>query len=192
VTSKQPHETLESDETHKKSFADLLEILVNITKKSELKKHCRSIIVTQRALSNLILGCDMGQMPPWGHQRHHRDFVPEHLELTEADRLALVGNGVGEMKPPAQKAVNKIGEIFDKRRMLSGHIFFTPDLAYWHLFYFDQRDFVERNNHFKGGSHIHLINYLWPNLTAQGVWDQFCTGNPNMSGSLHVRFQRRR
>jgi hypothetical protein len=81
--------------------------------------------------------------------------------------------------------------IFEERRMLSGHLFFTPDLAQWHLFYFDQRDFAERKNHWEGGSHIHLINHLWPGRTAQAVWDQFCTGNPQMTNALHIKFFRR-
>jgi hypothetical protein len=184
-------QTFEPDATEKKSLTDLLDILLTIQKKSELKKHCRSIIITQGALANLILGCACGVIPPWQHQRHHRDFVPNDLEPTQADRLALVSGDVGEMKPLAQKAAKKISEIFDKRRLLSGHMFFSPDLSRWHLFYFDQRDYVERGNHWKHGSHIHLINYLWPRLTAQGVWDQFRTGNPEMSGALHIRFQRR-
>jgi hypothetical protein len=191
VTQGAPDESRESDEVHRKSFADLMDILIGITKKSELKKHCRRTTITQRALVNLILACETHMIPPWQHQIHYRDFVPDQLELTEADRLSLVSNGVGKMNSPAKKAANKIGEIFDKRRLLVGHLFFTPDLKYWHLFYFDQRDFAERGNHWKYGSHIHLINYLWPSLTAEGVWEQFRTGNPNMQGALHVKFRRR-
>src|SRR5262249_14535351 len=90
-----------------------------------------------------------------------------------------------------RKTANKISAIFDDRRLLSGHIFFTPDKSEWHFFYFDQRDFAERGNHWQGGSHIHLINYLWPDRTADATWKEFCIGNPQMRGALHVRFQRR-
>ncbi len=171
------------------ALADLLAIL-SIKKKSELKKRCRSIIISQGALANLILTTRCGALP-WLHQIHHRDFQPEHLHLSEADKRALISNDVGPMKPAAQKAARKISAMFDERRLLSGHLFFKADLSEWHLFYFDQRDYSDRNNHWEGGSHIHLINHLWPDRTAQGVWNEFCTGNPQIRGALHIRFQRR-
>jgi hypothetical protein len=128
---------------------------------------------------------------PWQHQRHHRDFMPEHLALSPDDLGAFAANGVGLLKPRAKKTANKFAAIFEERRLLSGHIFYTPDHSEWHLFYFDQRDFAERHNHWEGGSHIHLINHLWPGRTAEGVWEEFRTGNPQMGGALHIRFQRR-
>ncbi len=76
--------TFEVDETERKSLTDLLDILLTIQKKSELKKYCRSIIITQGALADLILGCACEVIPPWQHRRHHRDFVPDQLELTSS------------------------------------------------------------------------------------------------------------
>lgn len=172
----------------KQSLADLLTIFT-IDKKSKLKHHCRSITILQRDLAGLIFAC-MGDDMPWSHRAHHREFVPEHLHLTDDDLGAFAANGVGKMTPRAQKTANKISAIFDDRRLLSGHIFFTPDQSQWHLFYFDQRDFSERKNHWQGGSHIHLINHLWPARTAQEVWNEFCNGNPEMKGALHIRFKR--
>lgn len=76
------------------------------------------------------------------------------------------------MKPPAQKVEKKISEIFDKRRLLSGHIFFYAGLVPLASFLFSisaASPSVETIGSM--GSHIHLINYLWPRLTAQGVWN---------------------
>lgn len=97
------------------------------------------------------------------------------------------------MKPAAQKTANKIYATFDHRRFLSGHMFFSADLLDWHFFYFDQRDFAVRNNHWKEGPHIHFINRLWPNRSAESVWDEFCSSpNPLVRGAVHIRFRRDR
>jgi len=173
----------------RKSLADLIAIF-GIKKKSQLKQHCRSITILQEDLANLIFAC-MGQGMPWSHRAHHRHFQPEHLHPTSDDLAALSASGLGKMNARAQKTMNKVTALFEERRLLSGHIFFNADLSEWHLFYFDQRDFADRNNHWQGGSHIHLINHLWPGRTAQDVWNEFCTGNPQIRGALHVRFQRR-
>jgi hypothetical protein len=92
-----------------------------------------------------------------------------------------------------QKTANKIHAMFGDRRLLSGHMFFNADLSDWHFFYFDQRDFATRNNHWKEGPHIHFINRLWPNRTAQSVWEEFCSSpNPLIRDALHIRFNRNR
>lgn len=173
----------------KNSLTDLLAIF-NIDRKKQLKKHCRSLVIFPEDLADLIFTCATGAMPSYEHQRHHREFQPEHLHLQDEDLRALVANGVGPMQPRARKTVRKVEALFEERRLLSGHIFFTPDLARWRLFYFDQRDFFEHGNHWQSGAHIHLINHLLSGRTAQQVWDQFRTGNPKMGGALHVRFQR--
>ena len=100
-----------------------------------------------------------------------------------------MANGVGPLGWEAKRFVNKIAATFEERRLLSGHLFFTDDLSNWHLLYFDQRDRSGHKNHWGGGSHVHLINHLWPNWTAQTVWDAFCTGNPRMAGAYHLGFR---
>jgi hypothetical protein len=120
--------------------------LFTIDKKQTLKQHCKAITITQPDLASFILKAMSGQLP-WGHRAHHREFMPEHLSLTEDDRLAMVTSGVGRVTGKAGKAFNKITAMFEERRLLSGHIFFNPDQTDWHFFYFDQRDFAERGNH---------------------------------------------
>jgi hypothetical protein len=170
----------------RESFEQLFQLLLASTK-SELRKRSRAIVITKAALADLVLG-SMGGLTPWNHRRHHREFVPSHLVLTEDDKAAFVANGVGPAVGGARKFINKISAIFDERRLLSGHLFFTSDFSNWHLLYFDQRDTALNGNHWEGGSHIHLINHLWPKWTAQTIWEEFCTGNPQMKGTLHLRF----
>jgi hypothetical protein len=171
------------------SLRDLVALLA-IEKKQELKQHCRSVTIMQRDFADLILTAKTGQLP-WMHRAHHRNYTPEHLTLTEKDLSALAANGVGRFKPAAQKPANKVFAMFDDRRLLSGHMFFNDDLSDWHFFYFDQRDFDRHKNHWHGGPHIHCINKLWPNRTAQSVWTEFCSSaSPQMRNALHIRYQR--
>src|ERR1700683_3022738 len=100
-----------------KSIADLLAIF-SIRKKSDLKRHCGAITISQRDLSNLILACAGGGMP-WSHRRHHREFVPDHLQLADGD----LRDAVGGQPPGAQRTMRRISAIFAERRLLSGHIF---------------------------------------------------------------------
>jgi len=169
------------------SIEQLVQLLLT-SKKQQLKQLCRTTIITKSAFADFILG-SMGGLTPWNHRVRHREFVPEHLNITEEDKGAIVSNGVGRAGPRAQTFMNKIHAIFEERRLLSGHLFFTNDLSNWHLLYFDQRDISRHRNHWDGGSHIHLINHLWPNWTAQTIWDQFCSGNPQMAGAYHLRFR---
>jgi hypothetical protein len=180
--------TADTDKPRSKSLMDLITLLT-INKKRDLQKHCRSITILKSDFSSLILAGMTGALP-WSHRVQHHEFIPDHLELTDEDLGAFAASGVGRMKPRAQKTANKIAAIFDERRLLSGHLFFNADHSNWHLFYFDQRDFADRSNHWKhGGSHIHLINWLWPNRSASETWSQFCNGNQQMRGALHIKFK---
>jgi hypothetical protein len=167
---------------------DLLRIF-EIDKVADLKKHCRTATISRSDFSNLILLCKTNERP-FNHIATHRTFEPEHLALTEADLAAMVTAKAGApLAKGAQKTMNKIGSIFAERRMLSGHLFYNP--GFWHFFYFDNRDQAEFGNHWVSGPHIHLINHLlWPNRSAQSVWNEFCNGNPEMKGTLHLRLPR--
>jgi hypothetical protein len=169
-------------------LADLI-ALFTIEKKHTLKQHCRVVTITQADLISLIMTAKAGQLP-WYHLAHHRNFVPEHLSLTEKDLVALASNEVGRPKPAAQKTANKIATMFDQQRRLSGHMFFNEELSDWHFFYIDHRAIAPKN-HWHGGSHIHFINKLWPDRNAQSVWKDFCTSaKPKINSGFHVRFKR--
>jgi hypothetical protein len=58
--------------------------LFTISRKSDLRKHCRSQVILGRDLSNVILACEAGELP-WRHKIRYGDFIPKHLELTEDD-----------------------------------------------------------------------------------------------------------
>jgi hypothetical protein len=164
--------------------------IFTIEKKNELRKHCRDVVVYLSDFSQLVLTCETGFMP-LGHQTHYRDYLPEHLRSSTSALQSLHENGVGPLNDEEQKTVRKITQLLTQRRYLVGHIFYHPDFTRWHFFYFDQRDIEEsESNHWEYGSHIHVINWLWPGLSAQDLWTKFVTGNTPPSGSFHIKFIR--
>jgi hypothetical protein len=166
---------------------DTLPKLFSFDKKSELEKYCREVVINSTDFADFILACEFGDSP-LRHEIHYRHYVPEHLYLSDKDRTALAVNPVGPVQPEAQKAVNKMSQMFKDRRYLVGHLFFLPDLSKWHFFQFDQRDLEDEENHWKEGAHIHFINWLWPHYDAKTLWDNFTSGKAKMGDSLHVRF----
>lgn len=162
--------------------------LFTFDKKRELEKYCKDLVINADDFVNFIIACEAG-LVGFAHQIHYRDFSPEHLAPTDEDLAALSSNPVGPLQPAAQRFVRKISQIFVERKYLVGHIFYVSDLSQWHFFQFDQRDLEgERDNHWKGGAHIHFLNWLWPNYDAKTVWENFASGRDKLSGSLHVRY----
>lgn len=170
---------------------DLLAIF-DILEKSKLVEHCKNAVVYSTDLANLILASQaeviaIRHIPVFQH--HH----PEHLILTNEDLSALGSNGVGPLRPRAQKTVRKLDEMFAQRRMFCGHLFWMPESAgEWHLFYFDQRDVSDRNNHWQHGSHIHLMSMVThPRLDPNDLLGRLASSKrPKLGGSLHIRYAR--
>ena len=164
--------------------------VLTFDKKRPLERYCRTAIVYGSDLAATIVECNRGVLP-FHHRIHHRDIVPRHLPPTEASLDALSRNaakGVGPLDRDGRKAARKVFALFDERRWLVGHMFFTAGMQKWHFFYFDQRDMAENANHWKGGPHIHLVNWLWPNLDPHSVWRDFVGENRPPSQALHIRY----
>lgn len=156
-------------------------------KKRDLEKHCREVTIHRGDFSLFVYLCEAGQMP-FRHRIYGRDYVPPDVKPSEKEREALANNGLGPLKGDALKMAKKIGQLFQVRRYLVGHMFDTP--AHWHFLYFDQRDIKDDGpNHWKEGPHIHLINWLLrPQCDPEKLWAEFISGNVDLGGSLHVRF----
>jgi len=165
------------------AFVDIF----NCRRKRELARICASQTLHGSDLFGLVLSASTHGIP-FHYAKHAIEFVPHQLRITQHDRRTMGSAKVGKMTPEVAKAFRKVEQTFAQRRQLVGHMFYTPDLGAWHFFYFDQRDTAPRRNHWKGGAHIHLINHLWPNRTAAGVWREFTLGNPRMKNAEHIRF----
>lgn len=172
------------------SLGKLLD-LFNIDKKRQLERHCNTFVVTGGALAQLILAGRSGLLAPLLYAGHHGDFVPEDVQLNDDDYEGLSAATAGPLQGAAKKAFNKIVQTSEVRRLFSAHLFYWPDHRYWYLFYFDQRDRAAKNNHWRGGSHIHLVTDLWPNLKLADVWQKVGSGDLNFPNKIHLRYATR-
>lgn len=170
----------------------LLEFLefLDLPDKAALENYADRVVIRDDDLVGLILASDVGAIPI-GHIRIHRHFHPPHLDLSNKNLKALAENGVGRLTVSAQKTVNKIGAMFKERRLFNAHFFWLLEHPWeWHLFYFDQRDTA--GEHWVGGAHLHLMNYLThPMMDARELLSRLHDGDrpPRLSG-LHVRYVR--
>lgn len=164
---------------------EYLSEMLEIEKKSELDKYCRKIVIYQKDFVKLI---HCSQTIGYIHQIKSNDFVPSHLNPTDMERNALSSCKAGEtLEGDARKYFSKISQIFEKRRLLVAHIFYNKKK--WHLFYFDQRDIEEmKGNHWKEGTHIHFVNYLWPQHSINELWKIFDEASAKVSSKLHIRY----
>ena len=170
------------------NFASLLE-LINSRSKRDLVRLCKTLSIHQQDFVWLILATQHGEFHPYKYANHFQEFTPENLVPTEQEQAALAENGVGKFKTRgAQKFSNKIFQLFKERRLLAAHLLYTPDHKYWHLFYFDNRDHSDINNHWKHGPHLHYVSDLWPELTMEAAWKQVVSGQLGFSNKLHIRY----
>jgi hypothetical protein len=120
------------------------------------------------------------------HEIKSFEYVPEQLKIKPGEGFSSHLKAGQPLVGEDLKFLNKIKGIFDQRRYSVAHIFLHPDK--WHVFYFDFHDIEDRTeNHWKGGSHVHFVNYLWANLKVEQVWESLA-GRSNKSYGIHVRW----
>lgn len=169
------------------SLESLLNVL-SFERKVDLVRYCRDLTISAEDFFKLVLACEIfGQ--PLLHQITFKDKVPPHLVPKDSEIEALQNTPAGSVvSGEAAKAVSKMSQFFVDRRYLVGHMFFTPDKSRWHFFCFDQRDLNTTGNHWEKGSHVHFVNWLWPNLKADSVWENFTAADCRPGADLHLRF----
>jgi hypothetical protein len=166
---------------------DSLMKIFSFEKKADLVRHCRELTISSKDFVELVLACESSGQP-FLHEITYNDKVPPHLVPKDSEIEALHNTPAGSyLTGEAAKAVSKMTQSFEDRRYLVGHMFFTPDKSKWHFFCFDQRDLNSAGNHWEKGSHVHFVNWLWPNLTADSVWSNFVTTDCRPGADLHLR-----
>jgi hypothetical protein len=173
-------------------FSKLIEIF-NIETKDALEKYCRNFVLHQTDLVALIIAVQHGVLHPYRYANHFERRLPPHLFPNDAELEAMRNNGVGPFRSQsARKFTRKIFQLHKEQRASAAHLFYTPNFQYWYLFYFDNRDTSTHSNHWKHGSHIHLVSSLWPNLELDEVWKQVKSGEFTFPSKIHLRFSKRR
>lgn len=165
-------------------FPKNLENLFALKKKSDVKKMIKTITLTKDELIRAIFNANtLG----FSHLQKHKYFIPEDIKHTDEEQEAFSNNGVGLIiNKKAKKFVKKIGEHFQKRKVISSHLFLKDHE--WHLLYFDYNDaYVKTQNHFKGGPHIHYSSYLLTSMTRDTVWNMLENRQVKIQ-SEHLRY----
>jgi hypothetical protein len=158
--------------------------LFTFEKKSALEQYSRTFVLRPFAFSNLVLACDQGLLP-FKRGAHYKYAAPQDLPPVFAPA------------PPASTCspgldVGKIRRVLRRlryeTRWSAGHLFYTSGLHEWHFFVLDHHD-QERDsrNHWKGGTHMHFVNWLWPRLDPRRVWNDFVTSGKRPGSALHLR-----
>jgi hypothetical protein len=162
--------------------------LFSFDKKKDLERYCRDLTIRSEDFFALLVACETSG-EPFIHEISYRDKVPPQLIPSDAEIQALESTPAGTfLSGDAAKAVIKMSQSFVDRRYLVGHMILTRDHSKWHFFCFDQRDLETTGNHWKEGSHIHFVNWLWQGQDAKTVWSNFVTEDDRPGGAIHLRF----
>jgi len=166
--------------------------MFSFEKRKDLERYCRDLTIRSDDFFALVLACELSR-EPFAHEISHRDKVPTHLVPSVSEIEALKNTPAGTLlSGDAAKAARKMSQTFEERRYLVGHMFFTPDYSKWHFFCFDQLDLESTGNHWKEGSHVHFVNWLWPRQDAKSVWSNFVMEDARPTSAIHLRFTERR
>ena len=162
--------------------------LFNLVGNREIRRYCRDLVVTSEDLADVILVGTIAGLGPYRYVNHFSEIRHESLEPNRTQLVALGRSGVGPAKGDALKAIHKMDQIFLQRRLLGVHLFYAPSRKYWHMFYFDQRDYEATKNHWKHGPHIHYSQDTFTREPLSTVWQQAAAVMPTLPPSVHIRY----
>jgi hypothetical protein len=160
--------------------SDSLRDLLAIEKKSELKRYAKKLIINGAEFVQLTF---YSRLIGYQYTARHTEFQPDEAQLTDRDLDILRLRQTDKI--PKLRA--KIGNLFATRKYLSAHLFYKE--TKWHLFYFTFRDTdTTRLNRWKHSSHVHFVNYLWPDYRVEQLDDLLFSHRHTNVNSIHIRF----
>jgi len=170
-----------------KAFEDLV-TLFNTERKRDVQALCRKLVIGSDEFANVVLAARVAGLGPYLYACHFAEVAPEHLAPSSEELNALGRSGVGTLSGKALAAVRKIDQMFEDRRLLAAHLFYDRSLKFWHLFYFDQRDYQADKNHWKHGPHLHYSRDSFTREPLSEIWRKVCQPKPEFPKSVHVRY----
>jgi hypothetical protein len=159
--------------------------------KKTLGRLCNSTTVTSSEFVDFIIACK-GGLTHLDHTMHFLDYVPDHLVETEEDLDVLNATREIQQSRRGQASLRKLFKSHGERKYRVGHIFTSKELEHpdseWHFVFFETKELYARRNHWVGGPHVHITNYLWPNLCCQSVWEDFVLQRRFPRSKMHLSF----
>lgn len=164
-------------ELYAKGIPEKLQTLFDYSKKSKVIAYCKRITVTEDELFLLMNNCNQIE---YKHKSKFPEYVPESRILTKKDRTELI-------KANPQKFSNKLKSIFEERKHYMVHLFENSEK--WHCFYYTYKDMESNDkNHWKYGTHLHYVSYLWSEYSKRKVWESF-DERENDIQSVHIKLE---
>ena len=170
-----------------RNLRPLLE-LFNFERKRDVVRHCKTLVVYSGDLASLFLAAQTGGLAPYRYACRFLNRVPDQLSPTVEEFEAAGRAKVGKLTGKAGKFFRKIDQTFKDRRLFAAHLFYSSDKLYWHLFYFDQRDYAEQKNHWQHGTHIHYVNDMFHRDSIDDIWARVITGETTFLRGLHLQY----
>ena len=120
------------------------------------------------------------------------DFVPSHLETRESDFEILNSPKENQVTAEGKKALTRLFKSHGQRKYKVVHMFFSREtqhpLSEWHMIFFEMDELKEEGNHWRGGPHVHIVNYLSPEYYCQDLWNLFVLEKKTPTG-IHIAFK---
>lgn len=168
---------------------DRLLRLFECTGKREVERYCRDLTITSEAFAGLVLAGNAGLVLPYLYENHFVEIRPPSLEPTPDQLQALASTKTGQRATGAAlTALRKFDQTFRDRRMLAVHLFYTRGGRFWHMFYFDQRDYQAAGNHWKQGPHMHYSQDSFTRESLAAVMTSAKSAKPELPPCIHVRY----
>jgi hypothetical protein len=165
--------------------------IITCQDKISLKRLCRSTTVASEDFVNFIVACKAGATH-LNHVMSWTDYVPDALAPREDDWHVLKSDSAIMNSQEGQKALRRLFKSHGQRKYKVGHMFISKELQHpireWHFIFFEINELYSRNNHWVCGPHVHITNYLWPELYCQQVWEDFIVRKSFPRLKLHLSF----
>jgi hypothetical protein len=162
--------------------------LFNVRSKTEAERYCRTLVIHRSDLAALITASKVGVLHPYIHGCRYKKTLPEHLKPKQSELAAAASLKVGPLEGEARKLFRKSFQSFEEWRLFAAHLLYTPDHAYWHILYFDQRDIDGDNSHWDHGPHIHYANDTFHRGDLEEIWARVSEGDTAFLKPIHIRF----
>lgn len=168
----------------------IVEILSS-TNKKELTAKCKRIEVNRDDFTAFISLCNSG----FCHLEHRMkffDLVPDDVKVRDEDWAALSSSPADMNSIQGKKSIRRLFMMHGLRKYIVGHLFIERnaiDNPEWHFIFFNLNEIKDQNNHWSQGAHIHLVNYLFTDVSVQNVWNEFITKSKTPNSKLHIRYR---
>ena len=167
--------------------------LISCENKQKLATLCKSIQISSEDFTNYIIACKSGHTH-LNHMMHYFDYVPPHLETRKEDWNITQADEATRNSKEGKKHLRRLFKSHGQRKYKVGHMFMSKEhshpISQWHFIFFEINELNKTENHWILGSHIHMVNYHWPNIYCQEVWNDFINNKKFPSAKLHIQYSR--